>query len=265
MTTATATATATALALNERERTIAALAAAAGLPEPQFSRTRRRGVTVTLAGVTWYEDRDATRVADATGRGLLIVVPRAMRGGWQYSPVVTLISVDEGVPFARQVPGTVRTVAEAFAAITPAAGRKPGVVRQGDWFFTPAPRFQPREGDTLRENAALGGTRHVAAEVVERRVWRYTAAERMVVIRSVEAGFDDLTAAEMQRGYRVVPGDGNSQPDRVVRCVTRTVTRSLMEYYVRGLVTAPDHASATLDCWHRATPAPRTTVSVGRD
>jgi hypothetical protein len=157
------------------------------------------------------------------------------------------------------------TVQEAKVALQPVAVREAAAAlpkrkrtlrhnevyrRQGEWFFIPAPDFEPRPDDILLHNEPLsrgrGSTPHVVADMVrsggETR-WQVVVNFSMAPARRAEIegamGNRTLTTSEKERMETLYP-------DAQWRSVLVNPTA-----YVRGTVRHSDHATLDLNSWHR--------------
>ena len=152
----------------------------------------------------------------------------------------------------------VSTVEDAKLALRPAvlvagpasarkrlmARRSVASIRQGEWFFVPAPDFRPGPLNPIRRNEPIsrgaGSTPHVAEEAVRfggtvvwfaQRPWKYPQWPS----RPSRA----YSPAEMERL-------SISHPTWRWESMLRDP-----ELYVRGAVRHPDHATVQLRGWHR--------------
>lgn len=161
---------------------------------------------------------------------------------------------DERHWFVAAVPpiGPVASVAQAFDALKPPLARSreqslrlsnadrrrrrnPAFVRQGEWFFTPAPDFYPgRNLIFTNEPLRRGGGK---AHIVERLV--RTAGETVYVSHLAPNG---LT----QDQYRAL-----ITRDPSARRANWQVMRRNAAVFVEGRVRHSDHATITLRGWHR--------------
>jgi hypothetical protein len=137
----------------------------------------------------------------------------------------------------------VSTVEDAKLALRPVVrGRRDvELVRQGEWFFAPAPAFAPGRLDLIRRNEPIsrgvGSTPHVAAEAVRR-------GGQVRWFPRISFAADSRPA----RGY------GEAEMERLARSHPKWAWRSMLrdpELYVRGTIRHPDHATITLRGWHR--------------
>jgi hypothetical protein len=121
------------------------------------------------------------------------------------------------------------------------ARRELELVRQGEWFFAPAPAFVPGRLEAIRRlepiSRGAGSTPHVAAEAVRR-------GGRVLWFPQISFASDSRHA----RGY------GEAEMERLARSHAKWAWRSMLrdpELYVRGAIRHPDHATITLRGWHR--------------
>ena len=115
--------------------------------------------------------------------------------------------------------------------------RNEAFVRQGEWFFVPAPDFKPEEhGAVFEKNAPISrgrGNPHIVQEI---------------------ARFGGVTEYEVATGSgrRFVTPDTyarfTDEERRKARAIMRTRDATV---YARGTVRHRDHATITLDGWHR--------------
>lgn len=130
-------------------------------------------------------------------------------------------------------PTAVRQVVSRARPKDPFRRRNTAYVRQGEWFFVPAPGFDPPEAEVLRNELLLrgaGSTPHVmqfayrrGGTVVYVDRWRGT-----VISPEQYAG---LTRAEQSRNWSQQVRDP--------------------EVYAKGAIRHPDHATVHLGGWHR--------------
>lgn len=113
--------------------------------------------------------------------------------------------------------------------------RNAAFVRQGEWFFVPAPEFEPKR-EVIYRNEPLrrgGGKSHKAQELVRvRGVAVYWAAR-----------FPKGVTEEQRREYEV------NNPNEKIRW---SPMRRYPDIYVRGRVSHADHKTIVLPNWHRA-------------
>jgi hypothetical protein len=106
-------------------------------------------------------------------------------------------------------------------------------IRQGEWFFLPAPDFAPKNDLFILRNEPLsrgGGKAHMAEEAYR------TGGETVYVSPKHPQG---VSADEYSR----LRGQGDKGPwQQMVRNA---------RVYVRGRIRHPDHATIHLDGWHR--------------
>lgn len=123
-------------------------------------------------------------------------------------------------------------------------------VRQGEWFFVPAPDFAPDPADFVLRNEPItrsgGGTPHLAEEVV--RTGGVT-----VHVPIIHGG--GLTRAQRNDlARRFGRGLTDDEMSRVARANPTWRWSSMIrdpELYARGAVRHSDHATVTLHGWHR--------------
>lgn len=162
-----------------------------------------------------------------------------------------LCGFDEREWFVAAVPGTPSTIEQAKLALQPAevreAAERAGVsesertrrhnrafIRQGEWFFVPAPELQVDRKCILRDEPIRrgAGKEHMIAELFR------TGGEEVFVCARHPNG---LTEAEYQRVVRETPGAERWGWERRTRDAG---------VFARGTVSHPDHATITLSGWH---------------
>lgn len=158
---------------------------------------------------------------------------------------------DERHYFVAAVPEPVSTVEQAKEALKPPEARRarlrrrergrrrtPAYQRQGEWFFLPAPGFDPAGTPVHRDEPISrgGGRPHVCEELCR------TGGETVYVHRLHAPG--GLAEEEYRQRVRA-----NPQLRRGWSPMRRDAT-----VYVRGKVTHPDHATIRLPGWHRLLP-----------
>ena len=111
------------------------------------------------------------------------------------------------------------------------ARRTPEFLRQGEWFFLPEPHVSADETVILRDEplARAGGTPHVLREAFRR-------GGRTVYVSGARV-------LDVDAYQRLTPNDRRG---RTWRAMTRDP-----ELFARGTVRHPDHATITLNGWHR--------------
>jgi hypothetical protein len=151
------------------------------------------------------------------------------------------------VPEARPV----STVRAAKDALRPLAVDGSPFVRQGEWFFVPAPAFRPGSLTPIRRNEPIvrsgGGRPHVAAEAVR-------SGGVTVYVPSIPWS-DTETQSQRDRWARSFGAGVSEGMMRDLRSAhprwTWTVMRRYPDLYVRGAMRHPDHATVVLHGWHR--------------
>lgn len=114
--------------------------------------------------------------------------------------------------------------------------RNPAFVRQGEWFFVPAPRFVANEKFVLRNeplSRGNGSKAHLVDECVR------AGGETVYVSSRYPSGVDQETYS------RIVNGHKNA------RTWGWRVMRRNAEVYVRGRIRHVDHKTVQLSGWHR--------------
>lgn len=167
----------------------------------------------------------------------------------------------------------VKTIAEAFEALKPdevrlaernlrsdakVRRRNPKRLRQGEWFFIPAPNFTPPKSVPILKDEPLGrisngrwfGRPHQMAEAVRfggERVWVPTLG-----------AFDAYPGGRTSLSRRVGTGLSDAERDVFLRDHKEGTAWRWDSYvrnpeiYVRGTVRHPDHATLHLRVWHKA-------------
>jgi len=196
------------------------------------------------------------RVLDArpAERHLLLLARWTEAGGAQNVDRF-LCGHDERFWFAAAVPDRPSTVAEAFDALKPAAvlrsqasqrvktkarnrRRNPVFVRQGEWFFVPAPDLLAPESLILRKEPIRRG--RGKPHMLE---CAYRLEGTMVWV--CPAYPDGLVAGK----YRALVNRDPSRRNLPWRQMARDAI-----VYARGRVTHPDHKTVVLQGWHRVFP-----------
>lgn len=185
-------------------------------------------------------------------RHLLLLVKSLARQGWQMSRY--LCGHDERHWFVASMPDSARpptTVVQAMDALQPPAIRaalarayvrnkdrhhrhNQAFLRQGEWFFIPAPHEQIDEDVVLRnEPLRRGGKPHWVQELVR------TGGVTRYVCRRHRNGVTEAQYKELLTG------------DREARYWGWSVVRANPNVFARGRVWHPDHATIVLPGWHR--------------
>jgi hypothetical protein len=129
-------------------------------------------------------------------------------------------------------PAAVRELVERTRPKDPFRRRTAGYVRQGEWFFVPAPGIDPPEASVRRiEPLTRGGTPHVM-QFAYRRGGQVVYVNNRHPTGISEARYARLTPNQRRSGGWV----------RLVRDP---------EVYAKGSVRHPDHATVQLAGWHR--------------
>jgi hypothetical protein len=160
---------------------------------------------------------------------------------------------DERHWFVAAIPESdpVSTVRAAKLALRPLEVGDGPFVRQGEWFFVPAPGFRPGPLEPIRRYEPIvrgggGSTPHVATEAVR-------SGGQVVYIPVIR--WEQTTPRQRAR-YEVLYGAGVTEAQmRGLRTVHPRWSWSSMlrnpALYVRGPVRHPDHATVVLPGWHR--------------
>lgn len=162
---------------------------------------------------------------------------------------------DERSWFVAAVPGGANTVFEAKEALKPAPARESqekrrvrknkrnkrhneGYLRQGEWFFIPAPSLEVDEKLVIRNEPIRRGRgkAHMVEEVYRRN------GRTVYVNREHPNGIGE-------KAYRKLLADDPGQASKGWRQMM-----SGAEVYGRGKVSHPDHATIELPGWHRIVP-----------
>lgn len=130
--------------------------------------------------------------------------------------------------------------------------RNDAYVRQGEWFFVPAPTFEPGPRDVILRHEPImrthGSKPHVADQAVR------TGGETVYVLSGPPRGSAELAAKVRDRFPR---GLTQSQYEGLLRESPEARNLPLLpmvrdpDLYVRGSVRHPDHATIRLKVWHR--------------
>jgi hypothetical protein len=146
-----------------------------------------------------------------------------------------LLGHDERHWFAAAVPGDhVRDVRTAIASLRPAEARCENAIRQGEWFFVPAPAAIPSPSGIFRnERLSRGGKPHMCDELMR------SAGIPVMVSRQYPTGVSLATYESLMR---------TSAEAR--RMAWSRMVRDA-HVFVRGGVRHPDHKTIHLDGWHR--------------
>jgi len=112
--------------------------------------------------------------------------------------------------------------------------------RQGEWFFVPAPDFNPGKNAIIHKNEPIsrgrGSKPHMCEELIR------FGGERVYVSSSRPNG---ITESEFNKMRREAVARGERQTENwQLRVADATV-------YVRGKVRHPDHKTVDLKVWHR--------------
>ena len=159
---------------------------------------------------------------------------------------------DEREWFVAAVPGTVSTVADAKEALKPrevrAAQARAGLsraesqrrkneafIRQGEWFFVPAPRLvvEPKHILSKEPIRRSGGKAHMVEEVYRSggEAVYYSQTKRRVITVTQYRKMLQHHPSVIKEDWRIMQRD--------------------MNVYGRGTVRHPDHRTITLQGWHR--------------
>lgn len=148
-----------------------------------------------------------------------------------------LLGHDERHWFAAAVPGeSVRDVRTAMESLRPEGAEGEGVIRQGEWFFVPVPRFNAAGRPVLRNeplSRGAGSKPHVCEELIR------TGGVSVLVSSRYPIG---LTEAEYEKAIAA---------DRELRKLNWQRMVREPEVHARGKVRHADHKTVFLDGWHR--------------
>jgi hypothetical protein len=251
--------------------------------EPPGRDLRRRALRVTRP----FDPREAT-VDYRNGQYVVSLGPDAdvkvldVRPKEKHLVLMTnstrmLVGHDERDWFVAAVPGAITTVQQARDRLKPpevraaekglkrdkSNKRRNGrTVRQGEWFFVPAPEFAPTEIHRNEPIARSRGGRMASSHICEelcraggQTVYQFRA---MMYSRSQ----NELDAMNEQiKGVRALVGGQPATEAARARAVSAfpqfaddrywTPWVVGMDVYVRGAVRHPDHATVKLAGWHR--------------
>jgi hypothetical protein len=126
--------------------------------------------------------------------------------------------------------------------------RNAGYIRQGEWFFIPAPGFQPDDEWDILRNEPLRRP-FSKAHIIE-EIYR-TGGETVYVSRQYREGLTKDQYEDLLRGNE----DARKWAWRVMR--------RNPEVYARGKVRHPDHKTIVLPFWHRVAMAVESTTAAG--
>jgi hypothetical protein len=131
-------------------------------------------------------------------------------------------------------PEAVREVVSRSRLKDPFRRRNAAYVRQGEWFFVPAPRIDPPQAEVLRNEPLLRGAGSTPHEM-------QFAYRRGGTVVYVSRGSSNVISAE--------------EYARLTRAEQRTGRWSVQlrdpEVYAKGAIRHPDHATVHLGGWHR--------------
>jgi hypothetical protein len=148
-----------------------------------------------------------------------------------------LLGHDERHWFAAAVPGdSVRDVRTAIDSLRPHGARAENAIRQGEWFFVPAPRFR-LVGGVIHRNEPLsrgaGSKPHMCEELVR------TGGQTVMVCPAYPTGIPEGMYNQLIE---------TNQETRAWNW--RRMVRDA-EVHARGHVRHRDHKTIFLDGWHR--------------
>ena len=150
-------------------------------------------------------------------------------------------------------PRAVRDLAATLPKAKRTARKNEVYRRQGEWFFLPAPDFEPAPHDVILHNEPLsrgaGSTPHVVADMVRsggRTVWLADRAS----LRAWPETDRTKEIRETLSGRVFTPGEQKQMAERFpeVSWASRLADPTV---YVRGTVRHSDHATIDLKGWHR--------------
>ena len=174
----------------------------------------------------------------------------AIRSGSDYAQF--LCGHDERHWFVATLPRNVGSVRQAIEVLKPEEAassqkvrgvrrkkrnkrRNAGFIRQGEWFFIPAPELDERKSVVVHTNEPLRrgqGKPHMAQHLCR------VGGETVYVSRRHQNG---LTESQ----YRHAVQEAEEDPAEF-RLATRDAT-----VYVKGRISHPDHKTVVLNSWHR--------------
>ena len=185
----------------------------------------------------------------------LLLLAKRLNATGELSKEKYLCGHDERHWFVAAVPDTpgVATVESAMEALKPEAvvhsqrhnrvkprdrhkRRNAGFIRQGEWFFVPRPRFEPKDAHLILRKEPLqrgGGKPHIVEEVYR------MGGETVYVSRRYPSGL-------RERAYRQL-----LQRDSEAARLSWRVMRRNPTVYARGKVRHPDHKTVVLSYWHQ--------------
>jgi hypothetical protein len=207
---------------------------------PRIDVDDRSGFSLDFNGVGFAADAEVVCIDPADRHLVLLVRSDGAKSKF-------LCGHDERHWFVAAIPEAARgvtSVESAKAALQPPivaslAGRLPrkrrfdrrneAYLRQGEWFFVPAPNLRAEPWQIRRNEplARAGGTPHVLREAVRRGGQPIYVGNGGAISAVVWAKLDE----RRRRGYTLMHRDP--------------------ELYARGSVRHPDHATVMLRGWHR--------------
>lgn len=150
-------------------------------------------------------------------------------------------------------PPAIRDIAATLPKDKRTARKNEVYRRQGEWFFLPAPDFEPLPNDVILHNEPLsrgaGSTPHVVADMVRsggRTVWLADRAS----LRGWPDNERNKEIRETFNGRVFTPGD-KARLESVFPEVMWISRLADPVVYVRGTVRHSDHATIVLQGWHR--------------
>ena len=159
---------------------------------------------------------------------------------------------DERHWFVAAIPESrpVSTVEAAQDALRPRAVGRTTYVRQGEWFFVPAPAFEPTRLEPIRRKEPIvrsgGGTPHIAAEAVR------TGGTTVYLPQIPWTGLSERQRDALNRQFSRGVLEARMRELRKANPRWRWISMLRdPELYVRGAIRHPDHATVTLPGWHR--------------
>ncbi|MDR2116381.1 MAG: hypothetical protein LBP87_08365 [Planctomycetaceae bacterium] len=123
--------------------------------------------------------------------------------------------------------------------------RNKAFIRQGEWFFVPAPEIEPPEWMILRDEPMVrtnGGKPHTAEYLYR------TGGTSVYISHEYPNGLSEENYRRLLLKQKISASSFQ-------------VRRLNMEVYVKGRITHPDHKTVLLNGWHRVMPNTEPTIS----
>ena len=149
-------------------------------------------------------------------------------------------------------PKAIRDLAERLPKAKRTARHNEVYHRQGEWFFVPAPDFEPQPHDILLRNEPLsrgrGSTPHMVAEMIRSGGETRYQADRASTVIGIGERAKEIREALNNR--TLTAGEKSAMEARFPEVSWRSVLVN-PTVYVRGPVRHSDHATLDLKSWHR--------------